>query len=102
MRQILATAAVFIFTSGSVQSEPAGKRDIWSGLPLPIAKKARCEVQAETLIGLSSKELLAKCGFARSNVTITPFGKHEQFIFDASKPTLYVYVDNDVVTSVQK
>lgn len=101
MRYIIAVAAL-LATIGAGHSETKSKGDIWSGLPLPIAKKVRCEVQADKLIGLSSKELIAKCGYARSHVTITAFGKYEQFVFEASNPVMYVYLRNDVVTSVQK
>jgi hypothetical protein len=101
MRYMVAIAALLTMIE-TAQSEPKTKGDIWSGLPLPIAKKARCEVQAEKLIGLSSEELLDKCGFARSNKTITAYGKHEQFVFNASSPTMYVYTVDGIVVSVQK
>lgn len=68
-------------------------------------KMQKCRNAPGSLIGLSSSQVRAKCGrLSRSNTTTTAAGRSEQVVYGAAfpgGPFLYVYLDDDVVTSVQ-
>lgn len=69
-------------------------------------KLQACRSGAGALIGISRAELRARCPApARTNTSFTASGESEQIVYGhifEGGPFLYVYVDNGVVTSVQR
>lgn len=63
------------------------------------AEKALCNRRGGVSIGMTAAQVLASCwGKPRDvNETLTPRGKHEQWVYGRD----YVYLDNGIVISIQ-